>query len=64
MKHDPMDENFDDEDPEPENWMWVRGVDYAAGWRNTLDAATELKGATGDAGIDATEFTSTAANNN
>ncbi|WP_406219751.1 hypothetical protein [Streptomyces decoyicus] len=60
MQHDPMDPNFDDEALEPDGWMWVRGVDYVAGWRSAVDAATELKGAMDDAGIDTTEVMSTA----
>ncbi|WP_078866087.1 hypothetical protein [Streptomyces sp. NRRL S-1448] len=56
-----MDPNFDDEALEPDGWMWVRGVDYVAGWRSAADAATELKGAMGEAGIDTTEVRSTAA---
>ncbi|MFG2491506.1 hypothetical protein ACGFSD_10655 [Streptomyces caniferus] len=52
MQHDPMDPNFNDEALEPDGWMWVRGVDYVAGWRSAADAATELKGAMDEAGID------------
>lgn len=60
MQHDPMDPNFNDEALEPDGWMWVRGVDYVAGWRIAVDAATELKGAMDEAGIDTTEVMSTA----
>ncbi|GAA5614334.1 hypothetical protein CP981_24740 [Streptomyces platensis] len=60
MQHDPMDPNFNDEALEPDGWMWVRGVDYVAGWRSAVDAATELKGAMDEAGIDTTEVMSTA----
>ncbi|MEU6327431.1 hypothetical protein ABZ851_09115 [Streptomyces sp. NPDC047049] len=49
-----MDPNFDGEALEPDGWMWVRGVDYVAGWRSAVDAATELKGAMDEAGIDTT----------
>ncbi|MFG2829137.1 hypothetical protein ACGFWI_17010 [Streptomyces sp. NPDC048434] len=55
-----MDPNFDDEAPEPDGWMWVRDVDYVAGWRSAVDAAMELKGAMDEAGIDTTEVRSTA----
>ncbi|MCF3145776.1 hypothetical protein [Streptomyces platensis] len=55
-----MDPNFDDEALEPDGWMWVRGVDYVAGWRNAVDAAAELKGAMDEAGIDTTEVMTTA----
>lgn len=61
MQHDPMDPNFDGEALEPDGWMWVRGVDYVAGWRSAVDAATELKGTMDEAGIDTTEVMSTAA---
>ncbi|WP_045303392.1 hypothetical protein [Saccharothrix sp. ST-888] len=27
---------------EPDEWLWVRGVDYAAGWREAHAAAGEL----------------------
>ncbi len=60
MQHDPMDPNFDGEALEPDGWMWVRGVDYVAGWRSAADAATELKDAMDEAGIDTTEVMSTA----
>ncbi|MFF8900053.1 hypothetical protein ACF082_21570 [Streptomyces lydicus] len=60
MQHDPMDPNFDDEAPEPDGWMWVRGVDYVAGWRSAVNAATELKGAMDEAGIDTAQVMSMA----
>lgn len=60
MQHDPMDPNFDDEALEPDGWVWVRGVDYVAGWRNAVDAATELKSAMDEAGIDTTKVMTTA----
>lgn len=41
-----MDPNFDDEAPEPDGWMWVRGVDYVAGWRGAVDAAVGISRAT------------------
>ncbi|GFE22413.1 hypothetical protein Sliba_28660 [Streptomyces nigrescens] len=34
-------------------------MDYVAGWRSAVDAATELKGAMDEAGIDTTEVMST-----
>ncbi|MFJ5797420.1 hypothetical protein [Streptomyces decoyicus] len=55
-----MDPNFDDEALEPDSWMWVRGVDYVAGWRSAADAAAELKGAMDEAGVDTTQVMSTA----
>ncbi|MFI1155871.1 hypothetical protein [Streptomyces sioyaensis] len=55
-----MDPNFDEEALEPDGWMWVRGVDYVAGWRSAVDAATELKGAMDEAGIDTAQVRSTA----
>ncbi|WDT57261.1 hypothetical protein [Streptomyces sp. G7(2002)] len=55
-----MDPNFDGEALEPDGWMWVRGVDYVAGWRSPVDAATELKGAMDEAGIDTAEIMWTA----
>ncbi|MGW9429194.1 hypothetical protein ACWHA1_14700 [Streptomyces decoyicus] len=60
MQHDPMDPNFNDEALEPDGWMWVRGVDYVAGWQSAVNAATELKGAMDAAGIDTTEVMTTA----
>ncbi|MGW3012674.1 hypothetical protein ACWC9R_28095 [Streptomyces sp. NPDC001219] len=55
-----MDPNFDDEALEPDGWVWVRCVDYVAGWRSAMDAATELKGAMDEVGIDTAKVMSTA----
>jgi hypothetical protein len=30
---------------DPHEWMWVRGVDYAAGWREAKNAADALNAA-------------------
>ncbi|MCX4818981.1 hypothetical protein OG883_03485 [Streptomyces sp. NBC_01142] len=47
-----MDPDFDGEALEPDGWIWVRGVDYVAGWRSATDAAAELTIAMAEAGID------------
>ncbi|MFF8784054.1 hypothetical protein [Streptomyces sp. NPDC015125] len=60
MQHDPKDPNFDDEALEPDGWVWVRGVDYVAGWRSAADAATELTGAMDGVGIDTAKVMSPA----
>ena len=39
VQHDPMDPGVDGEALEPDGCIWVRGVDYVAGWRNSVDAA-------------------------
>ncbi|MFC5718989.1 hypothetical protein ACFP1Z_02180 [Streptomyces gamaensis] len=38
---------------DPDAVVWVRGVDYAAGWRAAKDAAAELEKALTAAGVDA-----------
>ncbi|GGO56239.1 hypothetical protein GCM10012287_49370 [Streptomyces daqingensis] len=37
---------------DPDSVLWVRGVDYVAGWRDARDAGTELLDAMQAAGMD------------
>ncbi|MFI9721684.1 hypothetical protein ACIHFE_18835 [Streptomyces sp. NPDC052396] len=37
---------------DPDDVVWVRGVDYLGGWRDARDAAAELAAALSDAGMD------------
>ncbi|NUK07192.1 hypothetical protein HRW18_04020 [Streptomyces lunaelactis] len=52
--HDPEDAGFEDEAFDPDDVVWVRGVDYVAGWRDATDAGTELADALAAAGFDTT----------
>ncbi|MFJ3955588.1 hypothetical protein ACIPXV_37065 [Streptomyces libani] len=49
------DDGFDGEDLDPHAVLWVRGVDYLAGWRDATQAAAELGEALTAAGVDTTE---------
>ncbi|WP_329019153.1 hypothetical protein [Streptomyces sp. NBC_00690] len=61
MQHEPIDPGFDGNGGlDPDGWVWVRGVDYLAGWRSANDAASELTAAMTGAGIDTSEMTATA----
>ncbi|MEV5126915.1 hypothetical protein AB0K49_29605 [Streptomyces decoyicus] len=46
------DDGFDGEDLDPDAVLWVRGVDYLAGWRAATQAAAELGDALMAAGVD------------
>ncbi|WP_329146992.1 hypothetical protein OIU91_16085 [Streptomyces sp. NBC_01456] len=46
------DDGFDGEDLDPDAVLWVRGVDYLAGWRDATQAAAELGDALVEAGVD------------
>ncbi|WP_405891372.1 hypothetical protein OG612_06270 [Streptomyces sp. NBC_01527] len=48
------DDAFDSHDLDPDAALWVRGVDYLAGWRDATQAATELDNALTAIGIDTT----------
>ncbi|MFF3323191.1 hypothetical protein [Streptomyces sp. NPDC002889] len=50
--HDPEDAGFEDEAFDPDEVVWVRGVDYVAGWRDATDAGGELADALAAAGFD------------
>ncbi|MFI1950683.1 hypothetical protein ACH437_02285 [Streptomyces xinghaiensis] len=52
VQHDPMNPDFSSEGLDPDGWVWVRGVDYVAGWRSATDAAAELMAAVAEAGVD------------
>ncbi|MFE2092884.1 hypothetical protein ACWD4L_34435 [Streptomyces sp. NPDC002596] len=49
------DDAFDSHDLDPDAALWVRGVDYLAGWQDATQAATELSNALTAAGIDTSE---------
>lgn len=51
-RHDPEDAGFESEPFNPDDVMWVRGVDYVAGWRDAADAGGELADALESAGFD------------
>lgn len=48
------DDGFDADDLDPDALLWVRGVNYVAGWRDASQALTELTDALTAAGIDTT----------
>lgn len=48
------DDGFDAADLDPDAVLWVRGVNYLAGWRDASQALTELSHALTAAGIDTT----------
>ncbi|MFG2828868.1 hypothetical protein ACGFWI_15650 [Streptomyces sp. NPDC048434] len=48
------DDGFDGEDLDPDAVLWVRGVDYLAGWRDATQAAAELGDALVAASVEAT----------
>ncbi|MCX4823186.1 hypothetical protein OG883_25515 [Streptomyces sp. NBC_01142] len=51
--HDPEDAGFERESFDPDEVVWVRGVDYMAGWRDAASAGAELADALAAAGFDA-----------
>ncbi|WP_424888592.1 hypothetical protein [Streptomyces sp. XH2] len=42
---------FDVEEFDPDDVLWVRGVDYVAGWREATDAAADLVAVLTAAGV-------------
>ncbi|GES32979.1 hypothetical protein AB0G60_32745 [Streptomyces angustmyceticus] len=48
-------DGFDGEDLDPDAVLWVRGVDYLAGWRDATQAVAQLGDALTTAGVDTTE---------
>lgn len=52
--HDPEGEGFDGEPLDPDDVVWVRGIDYVAGWRDATDVGRELEEALTSAGFDTT----------
>lgn len=49
------DDGFDGKDLDPDAVLWVRGVDYLAGWRDATRAAAELGDALEAASLGTTE---------
>jgi hypothetical protein len=39
-------------DLDPDSWLWLPGVDYAAGWREARDAADGLNAALAACGVE------------
>lgn len=37
---------------DPDSWVWLPGVDYAAGWRVARDAANELNALLAQGGVE------------
>lgn len=50
--HDPENAGFENESFDPDDVVWVRGVDYVAGWRDATDAGGKLADALAAAGFD------------
>ncbi|MEU7223434.1 hypothetical protein [Streptomyces chrestomyceticus] len=50
------DEGLADHGFDPNETVWVRGVDYVAGWREARDAGVALMEALAAAGIDVTSL--------
>lgn len=50
--HDPEDARFESEPFDPDDVVWVREVDYVAGWRDATEAGGELADALESAGFD------------
>lgn len=50
------DGEFDARDLDPDATLWVRSVDYLAGWRDATQAVEELGDALTAVGIDPTEI--------
>lgn len=42
--HDPEGAGFEDEAFDPDAVVWVRGVDYVAGWRDATEAGVTARG--------------------
>ncbi|MGP3924655.1 hypothetical protein [Streptomyces sp. 8N616] len=51
---DPREPGFESEALDLDAILWVRGVDYVAGWREAKDAAAELADALTEAGVKTT----------
>ncbi|MFE3248451.1 hypothetical protein [Streptomyces sp. NPDC059209] len=49
------DDEFDADDLDPDAVLWVRGVNYLAGWRDASQALTELTDALTAAGINTSD---------
>jgi hypothetical protein len=49
--HDPEETSFTQGQIDPDAVLWVRGVDYLAGWRQAQDAAADLTEALEIAGL-------------
>jgi hypothetical protein len=49
--HDPEETSFTQGQIDPDAVLWVRGVDYVAGWRRAQDMATDLAEALEVAGL-------------
>lgn len=56
MQHDPIGPASESGELDPDGWLWVRGVDYVAGWRDATNAAADLTDALSSVGIDTTEL--------
>ncbi|MET7712830.1 hypothetical protein [Streptomyces sp. NPDC005407] len=54
--YDPEDAGFENEPFDLDDVLWVRGVDYLAGWRDATDAGRALVDALAAAGVDTTGF--------
>ncbi|MFI6059637.1 hypothetical protein [Streptomyces sp. NPDC051286] len=50
------DGEFDARDLDPDTTLWVRSVDYLAGWRDAIQAVEDLGDALTAVGIDPTEI--------
>ncbi|MDJ0341393.1 hypothetical protein QMK19_15160 [Streptomyces sp. H10-C2] len=50
--YDPGDGGFEDEEFDPDAMVWVRGVDYVAGWREAVNAGEALSDALAAAGVE------------
>ncbi|MCX4512903.1 hypothetical protein OHA27_21855 [Streptomyces sp. NBC_01619] len=55
--HDREDAGSENEPFDPDDVLWVRGVDYLAGWRDATDAGSALMVALAAAGVDTTGLT-------
>jgi hypothetical protein len=56
VQHDPIGPASESGELDPDGWLWVRGVDYVAGWRDATNAAADLTDALSSAGIDTAEL--------
>ncbi|URN13066.1 hypothetical protein LUW77_20375 [Streptomyces radiopugnans] len=56
MQHDPIGPASESGELDPDGWLWVRGVDYVAGWQDATKAAADLTDALSSVGIDTTEL--------
>ncbi|WP_195911013.1 hypothetical protein [Streptomyces kaniharaensis] len=44
------------EDLDPDSWLWLPGVDYAAGWRAARRTAVELNGLLAACGVERSQL--------